>query len=102
MYGVHEQQAHSPPSRGRWKCVNQYLAKALALGADDGTMARPFLLKAHDSEEALDSYIADTLTELRICMFGAGAGNLLKLKGTLASQTYRKLPLLPSSVEKFS
>ena len=63
------------------------LAKALALGADVGAMARPFLLKAHDSEEALDSFIADTLTELRICMFGAGAGNLPMLRGTLTPQT---------------
>ena len=63
------------------------LAKALALGADIGAMARPFLLKAHESEEALDNFIADTLTELRICMFGAGAGNLSTLKGTLTQQT---------------
>lgn len=63
------------------------LAKALALGADIGAMARPFLLKAHDSEEALDTFIADTLTELRICMFGAGAANLQMLKGTLAPET---------------
>jgi isopentenyl-diphosphate Delta-isomerase len=63
------------------------LAKAIALGADIGAMARPFLLKAHESEEALDSFIADTLTELRICMFGAGAGNLSTLKGTLTPQT---------------
>ena len=60
------------------------LAKALALGADVGAMARPFLLKAHESEEALDTFIADTLTELRICMFGAGAASLPMLKGTLA------------------
>ena len=62
------------------------LAKALALGADIGAMARPFLLKAHESEEALDTFIADTLTELRICMFGAGAASLPMLKGTLAPQ----------------
>ncbi len=59
------------------------LAKALALGADVGAMARPFLLKAHESEAALDAFIADTLTELRICMFGAGAPNLKALRGTL-------------------
>lgn len=61
------------------------LAKALALGADIGAMARPFLLKAHESEEALDTFIADTLTELRICMFGAGASDLRMLKDTLSS-----------------
>jgi isopentenyl-diphosphate Delta-isomerase len=63
------------------------LAKALALGADIGAMARPFLLKAHESEEALDSFIADVLTELRICMFGAGAGNLSGLRGTVTPRT---------------
>jgi isopentenyl-diphosphate delta-isomerase len=57
------------------------LAKALALGADVGAMARPFLLKAHEGEEALHAFIADTLTELRICMFGAGAACLRNLRG---------------------
>jgi isopentenyl-diphosphate delta-isomerase len=59
------------------------LAKVLALGADIGSMARPFLLKAQEGEEALDRFIADTLTELRICMFGAGAAHLKGLRGTL-------------------
>ena len=49
------------------------LAKALALGADVGAIARPFLVKAHESEPALHQFIADTLEELRICMFGSGA-----------------------------
>ena len=59
------------------------LAKALALGADIGSMARPFLLKAHEGEEALDAFIADTLTELRICMFGVGAADLTAFKGAV-------------------
>lgn len=59
-------------------------SKLQHIGADIGSMARPFLLKAHESEEALDAFIADTLTELRICMFGAGAADLKALRGTLA------------------
>ncbi len=58
------------------------LAKALALGADIGAMARGFLIKAHEGEEALEQFIENTLMELRICMFGIGAENLSALKGT--------------------
>jgi isopentenyl-diphosphate delta-isomerase len=61
------------------------LAKALALGADLGAMARPFLLKAHEGEEALNAFIEQTLDELRICMFGVGAKNLSGLRGMLQS-----------------
>jgi isopentenyl-diphosphate Delta-isomerase len=63
------------------------LAKALALGADLGAMARPFLLKAHEGEDALEDFIADTLNELRICMFGAGASVPAALGGTLTEVT---------------
>ena len=58
------------------------VAKAIALGADIGSMARPFLLAAHAGEEALDTFISDTLTELRICMFGVGAKDLYSLQTT--------------------
>lgn len=57
------------------------LARALALGADAGSMARPFLLRAHQSQAALDGFIEDLLTELRICMFGTGASNVAALQG---------------------
>jgi len=57
------------------------VALALALGADIGAMARPFLLKAAESEEALEAFIADTLEELRVCMFGSGAPNIAALRG---------------------
>jgi isopentenyl-diphosphate Delta-isomerase len=57
------------------------LARAIALGADVGSMARPMLLCAHESEEALDGFIEQVLTELRICMFGAGAGDPRALRG---------------------
>lgn len=58
------------------------VAKALALGADVGSMARPFLVAADLGDEAIDAFIEKTLTELRICMFGIGAGDLEALKGT--------------------
>jgi isopentenyl-diphosphate delta-isomerase len=58
------------------------VAKALALGADVGAMARPMLVAADQGEEALDSFIDDTLTELRIAMFGIGAARLDVLRGT--------------------
>ncbi len=58
------------------------VAKTLALGADIGSMARPFLVAADLGEEALDAFIEQTLTELRICMFGIGAADLEALKGT--------------------
>lgn len=69
------------------------LAKAIALGADVGAMARPFLLQAHQGEEALHAFISDTLTELRICMFGAGANCLGALQRTLTFQ-HRQKPRL--------
>lgn len=71
------------------------LAKALALGADVGAMARPMLVAAHTSEDALHAFIDDVLVELRICMFGIGAGSLDALKGT---QTLRRVGVAPSSV----
>jgi isopentenyl-diphosphate Delta-isomerase len=58
------------------------VAKAIALGADVGSMARPFLVAADAGDEALDAFIERTLTELRICMFGIGAKDLEALKGT--------------------
>lgn len=58
------------------------LAKALALGADVGAMARPFLVAADQGEDALEAFVEDTLTELRIAMFGIGAANLDALRGT--------------------
>jgi isopentenyl diphosphate isomerase/L-lactate dehydrogenase-like FMN-dependent dehydrogenase len=46
-------------------------------------MARPFLLAAMKGEEVLDRFIEETLTELRICMFGTGAGNVAALHGRI-------------------
>jgi isopentenyl-diphosphate delta-isomerase len=58
------------------------LAKALALGADIGAIALPFLFKAQEGEEAIDQFISKILMELRICMFGIGAAKLSELKNT--------------------
>lgn len=73
------------------------VAKAIALGADLTAMARPMLVAAvatlaqqekseHASTEALenavDQLIGDTLTELKIAMFGIGATDLEALQFT--------------------
>lgn len=49
------------------------VAKALLLGAQLGAMAQPMLKHAIISEEALFSFIEQTLYELRVAMFAAGA-----------------------------
>lgn len=59
------------------------LAKVLALGADVGAMARPLLVKAVEGELALHAFIEEVLTDLRISMFGVGAGSIAALRGTL-------------------
>jgi isopentenyl-diphosphate delta-isomerase len=56
------------------------LAKAIALGADVGAMARPMLVAANAGEDVLDAFISDTIDELRIAMFGAGAADLDALR----------------------
>ncbi len=58
------------------------VAKAVALGADVGAMARPMLVAANAGDEALAAFVEDVLTELRISMFGIGAGDIEALKGT--------------------
>ena len=59
------------------------LAKAIALGADLGAMARPFLLRAEEGEDALRSFVQDILDELRICMFATGSARVTELRGKL-------------------
>ena len=59
------------------------LAKAIALGADVGGMARPFLLAAHEGEDAVARLVEDVLEELRICMFATGSGTVAELRGKL-------------------
>lgn len=60
------------------------VAKALALGADLASMARPFLVAADAGPEAVDALIASTLDELRVCMFGTGAPDLAGLRGRIS------------------
>lgn len=57
------------------------LAKAIALGADVGAMARPMLLQVMQGAAALHAFIEDVLDELRICMFASGAANVAALRG---------------------
>jgi isopentenyl-diphosphate delta-isomerase len=63
------------------------LAKAIALGADLGGMARPFLLRAEAGETVLRSFVQDTLDELRICMFATGSARVADLRGKLRRVT---------------
>ena len=58
------------------------LAKAIALGADLGAMAMPFLRAADSSDEAVDKLIEETLSGLRLAMFGIGAKDIDELKGS--------------------
>ncbi len=57
------------------------LAKSVALGADMGGMAGPFLKSAALSVEAVCETIEETTRVLRIAMFAAGARNLTALRG---------------------
>jgi isopentenyl-diphosphate delta-isomerase len=61
------------------------VAKAIALGADVGAMARPFLVKADEGEPTLHQFIEDILEELRVCMFATGSATAPALRGKLRS-----------------
>src|SRR3990170_2422443 len=56
------------------------LAKCIALGADLGGMAGPFLKAATRSGDGVLAQIQQTTRELRICMFATGNQNLAALK----------------------
>jgi len=58
------------------------IAKCIALGADLGGMAGPFLKAAADSPEALDETIRVVKAQLRISMLCVGAQNLIALRHT--------------------
>ncbi|NOZ71725.1 MAG: type 2 isopentenyl-diphosphate Delta-isomerase, partial [Chloroflexi bacterium] len=56
------------------------IAKVIALGADLGGMAAPFLKAAVQSEEAVAEEIEAVIAELRVAMFASGAAHLEALR----------------------
>jgi isopentenyl-diphosphate Delta-isomerase len=58
------------------------IAKCIALGANLGGMAGPFLKAAARSIEVTLQTIAEVRRELQICMFAAGAANINQLQKT--------------------
>ncbi len=58
------------------------IAKCIALGADLGGMAGPFLKAAHVSSAEVVTALQETIQQLRIAMFGCGAGDLTTLRHT--------------------
>ena len=58
-------------------------AKCIALGASAAGIARPFLKAAAQSDEAAGEAVSETITELRIAMFAAGAASIEALRPTL-------------------
>ncbi len=64
------------------------LAKALALGANVGAMARPLLRSAVDSFETLRRHLTVLEQQFRITMFAVGAADV---------ETLRTTPLVPAS-----
>lgn len=61
------------------------VAKSVALGADAGGMAKPFLEKAVQGHEALTEYVDNIIREIKVTMFLVGSRNLDEL---------RKVPVL--------
>jgi isopentenyl-diphosphate delta-isomerase len=66
------------------------VAKCIALGARAAGIARPFLKAAAMSAEAADEAVAEIITELRVAMFAAGAGNIATLRQTPLMATKNK------------
>jgi isopentenyl-diphosphate delta-isomerase len=58
------------------------IAKCIALGARLGGMAGPFLKAAAQSLEATLQTIAELQSEIQVCMFAAGVGDLEQLRQT--------------------
>jgi isopentenyl-diphosphate delta-isomerase len=56
------------------------IAKCIALGAQLGGMASPFLKAAHQSTEAVDQLIRETVAQLRIAMLCSGAPDIAALQ----------------------
>jgi isopentenyl-diphosphate delta-isomerase len=62
------------------------IGKAIALGADLGGLARPFLTAAVASEAAVDELVTFLIAELEIALFCTGNANLSALKNSSALQ----------------
>jgi isopentenyl-diphosphate delta-isomerase len=58
------------------------LAKSMALGADLGGLARPFLVAAIESEAAVDELVKFLIAEIEIVLFCTGNPNLSALKNS--------------------
>jgi isopentenyl-diphosphate delta-isomerase len=56
------------------------IAKCIAMGADMGGMASPFLKAADVSDDSLVAEIQDTRLEIRACMFATGSADLPALR----------------------
>ncbi len=56
------------------------VAKSIALGADLGAMAGPFLKAAAESSEAVVRTIENVVSELRLVMFATGSASLAALR----------------------
>ncbi|MEP0762407.1 MAG: type 2 isopentenyl-diphosphate Delta-isomerase, partial [Chloroflexota bacterium] len=56
------------------------IAKCIALGAELGGIAGPFLQAAAQSVDAVNKLIWELSTQLRVAMFAAGAANIAALK----------------------
>ena len=70
------------------------MTKAIALGADAAGIAKPFLQKAVESEEALERHIESIITEFKVCMFLIGAkklGEIKKVPVVITGYTYEWL-----------
>lgn len=57
------------------------IAKCIALGAELGGMASPYLKAANESTDAVVQTIEEVSRELRVSMFATGAANIATLQG---------------------
>jgi isopentenyl-diphosphate delta-isomerase len=71
------------------------LAKVLALGADLGGLAGPFLKAADVSAQAVVDMAAEIGDVLRTVMFSLGIRDLQRLKGTPALRSRQPAPPHP-------
>jgi isopentenyl-diphosphate delta-isomerase len=56
------------------------IAKSIALGAQVGGIAKPFLEKAVQGRDALIEYVDNIVKEIKVAMFLVGARNLDELQ----------------------